>query len=473
VLTFSLYSDAHILNFFRCFVPSIQMQNTILQVLFPHSYLDTKHSLVYLPSLWVTFNQLCSMFINTPCMLFLSVCFILSVIRLLERTHWINYESELRETLIGQQSNVSAPSIAPVSSSQRGNRGNEDRQDGTRSHSNSPRFHSETTTVSKLWTIADHYERWCTIHDSIIRTFYLGNHYGLFANMTKIRCELIVEISANQQQWYEISFRSKPDKIDEIPGKNRQDFWHMPRLDWLLWFVALRSTGPAAVLLLPKWFWTMLLMIVEYNPQLSQLPQDVSDAQQQELLSSFFPETTISLIKQIKLEALKMKHHRKQHQRTWTNVTLPSVEPDTTDYQREDHIEEELDDVFVRVSLYQYDFAIQNKDTSSKVSNIYWKRSLIKLLIPSAQISHIHQVCDKHSSHQASLSPKSNSLNTTSRPPTVETAQEIIMRTLMKNLKKVRDEQQQQYPSSSLQEDENENKGKTDQSEDIYSKKKN
>lgn len=66
-----------------------------------------------------------------------------------------------------------------------------------------------------------------------LRTF---NSYGLFGHMTKQRHEVVLEVSADGENWETIDFRWKPTAIDE---PLRFTTLHMPRLDWQMWFAAL------------------------------------------------------------------------------------------------------------------------------------------------------------------------------------------------------------------------------------------
>lgn len=62
--------------------------------------------------------------------------------------------------------------------------------------------------------------------------------YGPFAVMTTRRDEIIVEGSMDGRTWEPYVFRHKPQALDEPP------VWiipHQPRLDWQLWFAALRQ----------------------------------------------------------------------------------------------------------------------------------------------------------------------------------------------------------------------------------------
>jgi predicted DCC family thiol-disulfide oxidoreductase YuxK len=64
------------------------------------------------------------------------------------------------------------------------------------------------------------------------------NNYGLFADMTTDRPELIVQGSRDGESWKTYRFKWKPDALDERPGFVQP---HQPRLDWQMWFQALRQ----------------------------------------------------------------------------------------------------------------------------------------------------------------------------------------------------------------------------------------
>ena len=66
------------------------------------------------------------------------------------------------------------------------------------------------------------------------------NGYGLFANMTTERPELIVEGSNDREHWQAYEFQWKPGDLSRRP---RFCAPHMPRLDWQMWFAALELTG--------------------------------------------------------------------------------------------------------------------------------------------------------------------------------------------------------------------------------------
>jgi hypothetical protein len=62
------------------------------------------------------------------------------------------------------------------------------------------------------------------------------NTYGLFANMTTERPEIVLESSADAIDWTEIRFRWKPGDLARAPAQVAP---HQPRLDWQMWFAAL------------------------------------------------------------------------------------------------------------------------------------------------------------------------------------------------------------------------------------------
>jgi lipase maturation factor 1 len=71
-----------------------------------------------------------------------------------------------------------------------------------------------------------------------LEAFRIVNGYGLFRVMTKDRCEIVIEGSADGVEWLPYEFKWKPGDIKRVPG------WcapHQPRLDWQMWFAALES----------------------------------------------------------------------------------------------------------------------------------------------------------------------------------------------------------------------------------------
>jgi hypothetical protein len=100
-----------------------------------------------------------------------------------------------------------------------------------------------------------------------VSPLYIVNPYGLFAVMTTTRPEIVIEGSADGQEWREYVLRYKPGPL------SRPALWnipHQPRLDWQMWFAALGSAreNPWIVMLM----WRLLegsppvLALLESNP---------------------------------------------------------------------------------------------------------------------------------------------------------------------------------------------------------------
>jgi predicted DCC family thiol-disulfide oxidoreductase YuxK len=74
-----------------------------------------------------------------------------------------------------------------------------------------------------------------TVYEQL-EAFRIVNGYGLFRMMTKDRCEIVLEGSAEGVEWLPYEFKWKPGDVKRAPG------WcapHQPRLDWQMWFAAL------------------------------------------------------------------------------------------------------------------------------------------------------------------------------------------------------------------------------------------
>jgi hypothetical protein len=97
---------------------------------------------------------------------------------------------------------------------------------------------------------------------SFCRSYYLVNSYGLFANMTTRRFEIIIEGSLDGINWKPYEFKWKPGSLTEAP---KQVAPHQPRLDWQMWFAALSSyySNP--------WFIKFLIRLLEGSPTVLRL----------------------------------------------------------------------------------------------------------------------------------------------------------------------------------------------------------
>ena len=79
---------------------------------------------------------------------------------------------------------------------------------------------------------------WAGDINQTIRSSRTINSYGLVANMTTQRPEIMVQGSRNGRDWKTYQFKYKPDRLDEVPAWMQP---HMPRLDWQMWFAALSN----------------------------------------------------------------------------------------------------------------------------------------------------------------------------------------------------------------------------------------
>ncbi len=82
------------------------------------------------------------------------------------------------------------------------------------------------------------------------------NAYGLFADMTTERPEIEIEGSRDGESWHPYGFRYKPGALSRPPAFAGL---HMPRLDWQMWFAALRGQPE-------PWFVTFLVRLLEGSP---------------------------------------------------------------------------------------------------------------------------------------------------------------------------------------------------------------
>lgn len=95
-----------------------------------------------------------------------------------------------------------------------------------------------------------------------LEPFRIVNGYGLFRVMTKSRPEIIVEGSADGNEWLPYEFRWKPGDVEHPPC------WvapHQPRLDWQMWFAALGSPRQN------QWFVRMAIRLLEDDPRVTEL----------------------------------------------------------------------------------------------------------------------------------------------------------------------------------------------------------
>lgn len=98
-----------------------------------------------------------------------------------------------------------------------------------------------------------------------VQGFRSVNGYGLFAAMTKSRPEIVVQGSMDGRTWETYGFKHKPGDV-----MRRPDFVapHQPRLDWQLWFAALRGMGNQQT---RSWFIPFMVHLLQGTPQVVEL----------------------------------------------------------------------------------------------------------------------------------------------------------------------------------------------------------
>ena len=95
-----------------------------------------------------------------------------------------------------------------------------------------------------------------------VEPFRSVNGYGLFRVMTTERPEIVIEVSADGQNWKEYEFRWKAGDPMRRPQFVEP---HMPRLDWQMWFAAL-NPGDAQ-----EWLVGLLQQILRGEPAVLRL----------------------------------------------------------------------------------------------------------------------------------------------------------------------------------------------------------
>jgi lipase maturation factor 1 len=102
-----------------------------------------------------------------------------------------------------------------------------------------------------------------------ISQFMLVNDYGLFRQMTETRPEILIEGSNDGVDWKSYEFRWKPGEVARAPRWNMP---HQPRLDWQMWFEALRleqvqlATGAIDPRYVSPWFRSFVTRLFQGEP---------------------------------------------------------------------------------------------------------------------------------------------------------------------------------------------------------------
>ncbi len=90
-----------------------------------------------------------------------------------------------------------------------------------------------------------------------VSPFQIVNSYGLFATMTTTRPEIVIEGSYDGVDWHAYEFRYKPGDPARMPPFVAP---YQPRLDWQMWFAALRDYRSE------PWFLNLVQRLLEGSP---------------------------------------------------------------------------------------------------------------------------------------------------------------------------------------------------------------
>jgi lipase maturation factor 1 len=107
-----------------------------------------------------------------------------------------------------------------------------------------------------------------------VAQFCWVNSYGLFRQMTETRPEIVIEGSNDALDWKPYEFRWKPGDLSRPP---RLCAPYQPRLDWQMWFEALRfeqvqrASGTIEVGEMSFWFRSFLMRLATGEPQVLRL----------------------------------------------------------------------------------------------------------------------------------------------------------------------------------------------------------
>ena len=113
-------------------------------------------------------------------------------------------------------------------------------------------------TIEAVWPEAPIPGEVVTVQNWLV-PLRIANSYGLFAVMTTRRPEITVEGSDDGESWRPYLFRWKPGELDRRP---RFAPLHLPRLDWQMWFAALRGDCRSET-----WFLRFEQRLLEGSPE--------------------------------------------------------------------------------------------------------------------------------------------------------------------------------------------------------------
>lgn len=105
------------------------------------------------------------------------------------------------------------------------------------------------------------YQNLLSLH-SKYNSYVISNPYGLFANMTTSRKEIIIEGSYDGEKWEAYEFKYKPGDTKQYPIQVAP---HQPRIDWQMWFASLGDFQSN------QWFLNLMIRLVKNEPEVTKL----------------------------------------------------------------------------------------------------------------------------------------------------------------------------------------------------------
>jgi predicted DCC family thiol-disulfide oxidoreductase YuxK len=127
--------------------------------------------------------------------------------------------------------------------------------------------------VLSLWMVNDRGDLEVPTPDSLdrvaksARSLRISGSYGAFADMTERRLEILIEASVDGAQWRPYVLPYKTLALDQSHGFAGT---HMPRLDWQLWFAALRRNCKRT-----RWYGDLLRSLLRGSPEVHALFEQV------------------------------------------------------------------------------------------------------------------------------------------------------------------------------------------------------
>jgi len=115
--------------------------------------------------------------------------------------------------------------------------------------------------VLSYWPLRNLFSKGQLMNASFNR-WQLVNTYGAFGTVTRQRVEIVVEGTLDEEledsaDWREYAFKGKPGDVRRLP---RQWAPYHLRLDWLMWFLPLRTVHE-------EWFYAFLAKLLEADPR--------------------------------------------------------------------------------------------------------------------------------------------------------------------------------------------------------------